>query len=63
MAELLGTFEYLGYTASINYDDVDDVYYGRILDIPGLFSFHADSIPALKEEFILAVEYYEDLRT
>lgn len=63
MTESLGTFEYMGYIASINYDDVDDVYYGKILNIPGLFSFHADSISALLDEFILAVEDYEELRT
>ncbi|MBU0498578.1 MAG: type II toxin-antitoxin system HicB family antitoxin [Gammaproteobacteria bacterium] len=56
----MNTMTYKGYTARIEFDDRDNILVGRLLGIRDIISFHADSVPALREAFEEAVEDYLD---
>jgi predicted HicB family RNase H-like nuclease len=50
--------EYKGYQASIEFSAEDRTFFGKILHIPSLILFEADSVDALKEAFHQAVDDY-----
>lgn len=54
----MNTMSYKGYTASIWFDDRDDIFVGRILGISDIVSFHADTVSELKKEFHSAIDAY-----
>jgi len=54
--EALNTMTYKGYTARVEYDERDNIYAGRILDIRSMVSFHGETVAQLRAEFELAVE-------
>lgn len=49
---------YKGYSARIDYDDEDGIFFGRIAGIRDGVGFHADSVAELREAFHEAVEDY-----
>jgi len=49
---------YKGYSASIEYDDEDGIFTGRIAGIRDGIGFHADTVDALRRAFHEAVEDY-----
>ena len=49
---------YKGYSARIDYDDDDGIFFGRIAGIRDGVGFHADTVAALREAFHDAVEDY-----
>ena len=49
---------YKGYAASIDRDDEDDIFFGRIAGIHDGVGFHADTLAALKTAFAEAVDDY-----
>ena len=51
---------YKGYQARVEYDDEDEIFFGRIAGIRDSVSFHADSVPELKAAFHEAVDDYLD---
>lgn len=51
---------YKGYSARIEYDDEDGIFFGRLAGIRDGVSFHADNVPDLKEAFIEAVDDYAE---
>lgn len=57
------SLHYRGFTGSIEYSEVDNVFHGRILsdafsDIKDLVTYEADSISELNCEFISAIDDY-----
>ncbi len=52
------TMFYKGYTASIEHDDNDGIFIGRLLGIQDDVSFHADRAEGLHNAFKEAVEEY-----
>ena len=54
----MNTMLHKGYTARIEYDERDHILVGRLLGIRGIISFHADTVSALREEFVKAVDDY-----
>lgn len=52
------TFEYNGYSGSIEISFEDNCLHGKILFITDLVSYEADTLLELKQEFILAVDDY-----
>lgn len=52
--------EYKGYYAKVEYDDHDEVFYGRLLDIEDVISFEGQSVKDLKQAFREAVDDYLD---
>lgn len=54
----MNAMNYKGYTARIEYDDDDEIFFGQILGIRDFVSFHADSVPELKIAFRESVDDY-----
>lgn len=50
--------QYNGYYAEVHFSTEDDVFYGKLIGISDLILFEADSVKALKNAFIEAVEDY-----
>lgn len=57
----MSTMTYKGYTARIEYDDNDGVFFGRIAGIRDGVGFHADTVSDLREAFHEAVDDYLEL--
>ncbi|MDR2166276.1 MAG: hypothetical protein LBE35_00320 [Clostridiales bacterium] len=52
--------EYRGFYGSVAYSAPDDLLYGKILDIHGLFMYDGTSLDELKKEFADTVERWLD---
>ncbi|MEM6727066.1 MAG: type II toxin-antitoxin system HicB family antitoxin [Pseudomonadota bacterium] len=50
--------QYKGYAARIEYDDDDGIFFGKLAGIRDAVSFHAETVPALKQAFHEAVDDY-----
>ena len=55
------TMSYKGYTARIEYDDEDGIFFGRIAGISDGVGFHADTVEDLRAAFHEAVEDYIEI--
>ena len=51
-------FTYKGYTARVQFDADDEIFFGRLGGISDIISFHADSVQELKQAFHEAVDDY-----
>ena len=49
---------YKGYSARIEYDDGDEIFFGRVAGIRDGVGFHADTVRGLRKAFREAVEDY-----
>lgn len=49
---------YKGYTARIDYDDEDGIFFGRLAGIRDTIGFHADTVDELRRAFHEAVDDY-----
>ncbi len=49
-----------GYSARVEYDDEDGLFFGRIAGIADGVGFHADTVEGLREAFHEAVDDYLD---
>ncbi|MDO9587567.1 MAG: type II toxin-antitoxin system HicB family antitoxin [Brevundimonas sp.] len=54
----MSAMNYKGYGARIEYDDADEIFFGRIAGITDGVSFHADTVKDLKAAFHEAVNDY-----
>lgn len=54
----MNAMTYKGYSARIEYDDKDEILFGRIAGIRDGVSFHAENVSALKAAFQEAVDDY-----
>lgn len=54
----MNTITYKGYTARIEFDDVDGLLVGRLLGISDVVGFHADNVAELRAAFEESVEDY-----
>lgn len=59
----MSAMTYKGYTARIEYDDADEIFFGKITGIRDTVGFHADTVEGLKTAFREAVEDYLDTCT
>ena len=57
----MNTLKYKGYVSKINYDPDDEIFFGKILGIKGIISFHSETAKGLKPAFQEAVEHYLEL--
>lgn len=51
---------YKGYAARVEYDDEDEIFFGRIVGIRDGVSFHSETVAGLKSAFREAVDDYID---
>ena len=54
----MNTMTYEGYTARVDFDDVEGIFSGRLLGISDVVGFHADNVPELRAAFEDAVDDY-----
>lgn len=54
----MSMFEYKGYKGYALYDDEEDIYYGRIINIRDMVDFHTKNRDELEKEFYSAVDDY-----
>lgn len=55
----IGQFvEYRGYIGSIEYDQEDKLYYGKLLNTRDFVNYHADNIMSLEGHYHEAVDDY-----
>lgn len=55
----IGQFkEYKGYVGSIEYDEEDELYYGKLLFIEDLINYHASNAMELYQHYKDAVDDY-----
>ena len=55
---MLNTMKYLDYTASVQYDDEDGLFYGDVMDLRDTITFTGASVEELKRAFRQAVDDY-----
>jgi len=55
---MTNTMAYSGYTARIEYDDEDGIFFGHLAGIRDGVGFHADNVADLKAAFREAVDDY-----
>ena len=53
--------EYKGYLGSVNYNDEDEIFYGRIEYIRSLISYEGHDVESLRNSFHEAVDDYLEL--
>jgi predicted HicB family RNase H-like nuclease len=53
--------EYKGYLGSVNYDDEDKIFYGKVEYIRSLISYEGDSVESLRDSFCEGVDDYLNL--
>lgn len=54
--------EYKGYYGSINYDDEDKIYHGKIINTNDLITYHSDTLAELYKSFTEAVDDYIEFK-
>jgi predicted HicB family RNase H-like nuclease len=54
----MNVMNYKGYSARIEYDDDDEIFFGQVLGIRDFVSFHADTVAELKTAFQDSVDDY-----
>ena len=50
--------KYRGYEATIKYDKVDQIFFGKAIDTRDIISFDGESVAELKESFKAVIEEY-----
>ncbi len=57
----MNEMKYQGYSAKIEYDDMDKIFVGHIIGIRGIVSFHGSTVEELESAFHEAVHHYLDV--
>ena len=57
----MNTMTYRGYSALIDYDDDDEIFFGKLAGIRDGIGFHADNVSELKTAFKEAVDDYVEM--
>lgn len=55
------TMEYKGYRGSVEFSDVDKLFYGKVLDIKALVSYEGADVATLQSDFRAAVDDYMNI--
>ncbi|GHV05592.1 DNA repair protein HhH-GPD [Clostridia bacterium] len=53
--------EHKGYYGTVEFSDVDNILFGKVIGIRGLISYEGDSVQSLKTDFEGAVDEYLEL--
>ena len=54
----MNTMTYRDYTASVEFDERDNMLVGRVIDITDVIGFHADTVADLRSAFAEAIDDY-----
>lgn len=47
-----------GYTARIEFDPEDNIFFGRVLGVHDIITFHGETVTKLRTDFEAAIEHY-----
>jgi predicted HicB family RNase H-like nuclease len=56
------TLSYKGYVATIERDERDDIYWGKVLGMTDRITFEGETLQALADDFHNAIDFYLSLR-
>jgi predicted HicB family RNase H-like nuclease len=56
----MNTMNYKGYAARVEYDDEDEIFFGRVAGINDIVGFHGETVAELRTAFHAAVDGYID---
>lgn len=54
----MNTMTYQGYTACIEFDDRDNIFWGKVLGINDSITFEGDTVAQLTQDFHNAIDFY-----
>ena len=54
----MSSMTYKGYTARIEFDSRDDIFWGKVLGIVDSITFEGDTVAALTQDFHSAIDFY-----
>jgi len=53
--------EYKGFVSTIEYCNVDNIYHGKVIDMPRVYiSYHGKDLESLNADFIDSIEFHLD---
>jgi len=55
------TLSYKGYTARIEFDSDDNIFFGRVLGVQDIIGFHGETVAELTADFQNAINHYLDV--
>jgi predicted HicB family RNase H-like nuclease len=54
----MNTMTYKGYTASVWFDDRDNIFVGRVLGVRDIIGFHGEAVADLTRDFHNAIDFF-----
>ena len=54
----MNTMNYKGYAAKINFDERDNIFWGRVLGLKDSITFEGETVSELARDFHNAVDHY-----
>jgi predicted HicB family RNase H-like nuclease len=54
----MNTMTYQGYTARIEFDERDNIFWGKVLGIDDSITFEGDTVVQLTQDFHNAIDFY-----
>lgn len=54
----MNTMTYKGYTARIEFDDRDNIFWGKVLGIVDTITFEGETVAQLTDDFHNAIDFY-----
>lgn len=55
------TLSYKGYTARIEFDPDDNIFFGRVIGVRDIIGFHGETVAELTADFHNAINHYLDV--
>jgi len=53
----MNTMHYKGYTARIDFDERDNILFGRVLGVKAVIGFHGETVTYLRADFEAAIDF------
>ena len=53
----MNTLTYQGYTASVGFDERDNLFVGRVLGVRDIIGFHGETVAELRADFEAAIDF------
>ena len=59
MFDMIKQLEYRGYTGTVNFCDIDNIYHGKVTGLQKTYiSYHGKDMECLKKDFMEAIDFY-----
>ena len=54
----MNTITYKGYTASVGFDDRDNIFVGRVIGVRDIIGFHGETVAEMRADFEAAIDFF-----